>query len=112
LLPENLAISRHLLRVENRFDLLIGAIPDGAHLGRLASGTAATRGIRWRTAATAATTPAPTAATSTARSTATSTPSPSTATALTAPAFSEGLHVHGFVSEDRADSGLLRGIEL
>jgi hypothetical protein len=31
--------------------------------------------------------------------------------ALTARVFSEGLHFHCFVSEDRADSSLLRGIQ-
>jgi Photosynthetic reaction centre cytochrome C subunit len=100
-LLEQLAKSRQLLRVENCFDLLVGAIPDGAHLGRWASPS--------RTAACAigrrtTTTPAPTAP-STPPSTA---PSP----ALTAPVFSEVFHRHCFVGEHPADFGLLRGIEL
>jgi hypothetical protein len=105
LLLEQLAISRHLLRVENSFDLLVGAIPYGAHLGRLVSRTAATASAAC--AIGRRTTPA-----STAPSAAPSTTLTPPSSALTACVFSQGLHIHCFVSEDRADSILLRGIEL
>jgi hypothetical protein len=109
LLFEDLAISRELLRVENRFDLLVGAIPDAAHFGGLTSRTTAACAIGWRTTPAATATTAP----STAPSTATSTSASASAfTALTARVFSEGLHIHRFVGEDRANSRLLRGIEL
>jgi hypothetical protein len=105
LLLEQLAISRQLLRVENSFDLLVGAVPDGAHLGRLAPRTAAA--FSAACAIGRRTTPTPTAP-----SAAPSTTLTPRSSALTSRVFSEGLHLHCFVSEDRADSSLLRGIEL
>jgi hypothetical protein len=107
-LLEQLPKSRQLLRVENRFDLLVGAIPDGAHLGRSSPSRTAACAIGRR----ATTTPAATA------SSAAPSASPSTAasalpsTALTAPVLSELFHRHCFVGDHRADFGLLRGIEL
>ncbi len=105
LLLEQLAISRQLLRVEGSFDLLVGAIPDGAHLGRLASRTAAAFSAACAVGRRA--TPAPTASFA-----APSTTLTTRSSALIARVFSEGLHLHCFVGEDRADCGLLRGIEL
>jgi hypothetical protein len=110
-LLEQLAIGRRLLRVENSFDLRVGPIPNGAHLGRRATRTTAACAIWRRTNSTTTTsaTPSPAAA---------STPAP-TASAPAAPSatlaarvFSERLQVHRFVREDRTDFGLLRGIEL
>jgi hypothetical protein len=113
LLLEQLAKTRQLLGVQNSFDLLVGAIPDGAHLGRWASRTAAAFaaacGIGRRTTTTAAPTAPSTAPASSSSPSATLT---SHSSALTARAFSEILQLHGFVNDDRADSGLLRGIEL
>jgi hypothetical protein len=110
LLLEHLAIRCHLLRVENCFDLLVGAIPDCAHLGRLRSQP----GAAVSTACTiwsSATTPASAAATP-ASSAAPATTLPSTSSPLTARSFSEGLDIHYFVREDRANSALLRGIQI
>jgi hypothetical protein len=113
LLPrlEQLAKSRQLLRVQKRFDLLVGAIPEGTHLGRWAS---TARAIGRRTA-----TPAPTASSTTASAASPSTTSTtasasaaSSAGALAARIFSEGLHVHRFAGDDPADFVLLCRIEL
>jgi hypothetical protein len=97
LLLEHLAISRHLLRIQNCFDLLVGAIPDCAHLGRLRSRCAAAIAACtiWRSAAAP-----PTTSTSTASSTAPATTLPTTLGPLTARIFSEGLDIHCFVRED------------
>ena len=105
MLLEQLAISHHLLRVEKPLDLLVGAIPDGARLGRLASLTAATlsaaSAVGWRTTLA-----------SSAPSATPSTPLTLRITTLTISVYSERLYLHRFVSEDGADSSLLRGIEL
>jgi hypothetical protein len=113
LLLEHLAKCRQLLRVENCFDSLVGAIPDGAHLLRWPSRTAAA--FCAARAVGGGTTSASTAS-STAHSTSPSTtapsPSPSPSSALTAGVFPQVLHLHCFVGQDRADFSLLRGIEL
>jgi hypothetical protein len=100
-LLEQLSKTRQLLRVENCFDLPVGAFPDSAHLGRWASPSrtaACAIGRRATTTTTAPTTP--------------STSSTAPSTALTAPVFSEFFHRHCFVGDHRADFGLLRGVEL
>src|SRR6266550_3969977 len=109
-LLEQLAKSRQLLRVENCFDLLVGAFPDGAHLGRWPSRSrTAACAIGRRTIATTPTPTAPSTASSTAPSAA---PSAAPSSALTSSIFSEVLHRHCFVGDHRTDFGLLRGIEL
>jgi hypothetical protein len=93
-----------LLRVENLFDLLVGAFPNDAHLGRWASPS--------RTAACAIGRRIATTSASTASSAPSTAASALPSAALTAPVFSEFFHRHYFVGEHRADFGLLRGIEL
>jgi hypothetical protein len=107
-LLEQLPKSRQLLRVENCFDLLVGAIPDCARFGRSSPSRTAACAIGRRATTTTPAPPAPSTS-STAPFTG---PSTAPSAALTAPIFSEVLHRHCFVGDHRADLVLLRGIEL
>ena len=111
-LLEQLAIRCQLIRVEKFFDLLVGTIPDGAHLGRwtaaAAVGRCATIGVA--TPATTAPTTASSAHSTSTSATATATASAAHSTA-TASVFPEVFHRHYFIGDDRANLALLRGIQ-
>jgi hypothetical protein len=114
-LLEDLPKRRQLLRAENSFDALVGAIPDRSHLLRSPSRTAAAFSACavGRRTASASTTTTTAPASSTAHSaTSSTTAAASTASSLTTGVLPKVLHLHRLIGQDRADLGLLRGIEL